>query len=353
LAGDSGGAGARAGASSHHAPGGSFRNPWSLDEARFTSLLKWRWDRLRHPLPRDDGTRSLQRVRPSIRLPRAAPNEIAVTWVGHSTLLIQLGALNILTDPVWSERASPWRLLGPRRLVPAAMAIDALPPIDVVLLSHNHYDHLDAPTIRTLASAHPRAWWVVPLGLSGLVRSLGVRDVGELDWWEERRVGDATIACTPARHFSARTPFDRNRTLWCGFALATDAGRIFYAGDTGMHPEFAAIGERFGPFALSAIPIGAYEPRWFMHPVHMDPDEAVTAYRALHAHHGGLERAMMVGIHWGTFRLTDEPTLEPPRRTRAAWTRAMLPDEHLWILAHGETRTARLDGGSRTVDRTA
>jgi N-acyl-phosphatidylethanolamine-hydrolysing phospholipase D len=328
---------------SHHAPGGSFRNPWSLDEARFTGLLKWRWNRLRHPLPRDDGAHSLPRAVPAIRSPRAAPNEIAVTWVGHSTLLIQLGALNILTDPVWSERASPWRLLGPRRLVPAAVPIEALPPIDVVLLSHNHYDHLDAPTVRRLASAQPRARWAVPLRLSRLIRSLGVPDVTELDWWEEQRIGEMTVACTPARHFSARTPFDRNRTLWCGYAIASEAGRFFYAGDTGMHPEFAAIGERFGPFALSAIPIGAYEPRWFMHPVHVDPDDAVTVFRALHAHHGTAARSAMLGIHWGTFRLTDEPVLEPPRRAREAWQRASMRDENLWILAHGETRAARLE----------
>lgn len=327
----------------HHAANGSFRNPWALDESRFTGLLKWRWNRLRHPLPPDVGARSLQRVAPSMRAPRAAANEIAITWVGHSTLVVQLGSMNILTDPVWSERASPWRSLGPRRLVPPGLPIDALPPIDVVLLSHNHYDHLDAWTVRTLATSQPRARWVVPLRLARLVRSLGVRDVEELDWWDELRVGDTTVACTPARHFSARTPFDRNRTLWCGYAVASTAGRFFYAGDTGMHPEFARIGERFGPFAISAIPIGAYEPRWFMHPVHVNPDDAVTAFGALHAHHGMSPRTTMLGIHWGTFRLTDEPILEPPRRARDAWARAMLPSENLWVLAHGETRRLRIE----------
>jgi L-ascorbate metabolism protein UlaG (beta-lactamase superfamily) len=328
-------------ARSHHAPNGGFRNPWALGESRFTGLLKWRWNRLRHPLPPDDGARTLQRVAPSIRSPRAGGNEVAVTWVGHSTLLVQLGAVNIITDPVWSERASPWRSLGPRRLVPPGLSIGALPPIDVVLLSHNHYDHLDAWTVRTLAAAQPRARWIVPLRLAGLVRSLGVSDVAELDWWDELRVGDVTVASTPARHFSARTPLDRNRTLWCGYAVAGVAGRLFYAGDTGLHPEFARIGERFGPFAVTAMPIGAYEPRWFMRPVHMDPDEAVTAFRALHEHHGLSERATMVGIHWGTFRLTDEPILEPPRRAREAWARATLPEKNLWILAHGETKRLR------------
>jgi N-acyl-phosphatidylethanolamine-hydrolysing phospholipase D len=327
----------------HHTARGAFRNPWELAESRFTGLLKWRWNRLRHPLPRDDGARSLQRVAPSARSPRAPANEITVTWVGHSTLLVQLGTINVLTDPVWSDRASPWRSLGPRRLIPPAIPIDSLPPIDAVLLSHNHYDHLDAWTVRALAEAQPRSQWIVPLRLAKLVRSIGVREVNELDWWEEQRLGDATVACTPARHFSARTPFDRNRTLWCGFAVASTAGRFFYAGDTGLHPEFARIGERFGPFAVSAIPIGAYEPRWFMHPVHVSPDEAVMAFRALHGYHGFSPRAVMVGVHWGTFRLTDEPLLEPPQRTREAWARAMLPLDNLWILAHGETRTLRTE----------
>lgn len=332
---------APSGALPHHTPNGRFRNPWGLAESRFAGLLKWRWNRLRHPLPRDDGARSLQRMRSSVRLPRAEAKEIAITWVGQSTLVVQLGPLNILTDPVWSDRASPWRSVGPRRLVPAALPIEELPPIDIVLLSHNHYDHLDAWTVRALAAAQPNAQWVVPLRLSGFVRSLGVRYITELDWWEERRVGDANVACTPARHFSARTPFDRNRTLWCGFAVATSAGRFFYAGDTGLHPEFARIGERFGPFVVSAIPVGAYEPRWFMQAVHLDPDDAVTAFRALHAHHGLARNAVMVGLHWGTFRLTDEPILDPPRRAREAWKRATLPEENLWVLAHGETRVKR------------
>ena len=322
----------------HHAPNGTFRNPWGLAESRFRGLMKWRWNRLRHPLPHDDGARSLQPVASAVRSPRAAPNEIAVTWVGHSTLLVQLGSLNILTDPIWSERASPWRSFGPRRLVPAALPIAALPPIDLVLLSHNHYDHLDAWTVRALAGAHPGARWILPLRLEKAVRSLGVRYITELDWWDEQTVGDATVACTPARHFSARTPFDRNRTLWCGFAVGTSAGRFYYAGDTGLHPEFARIGERFGPFVLSAMPIGAYEPRWFMQPVHVNPDDAITAYRALHAYHGRLSSSVMVGIHWGTFRLTDEPVLEPRERTRAAWASAGLPPANLWIPAHGETR---------------
>jgi L-ascorbate metabolism protein UlaG (beta-lactamase superfamily) len=216
-----------------------------------------------------------------------------------------------------------------------------LPPIDIVLLSHNHYDHLDAHTVRAMARAHPHARWVVPLRLARLVQALGVRDVIELDWWSEAPVGEATVACTPARHFSARTPLDRNRTLWCGFAVSAPAGQFFYAGDTGSHPEFAEIGRRFGPFDVCALPIGAYEPRWFMRPVHLDPDEAVAAFRALHEHRGMSRDAVFVGVHWGTFRLTDEPILDPPRRAKEAWARAGLAPEKLWIMAHGETRVMR------------
>jgi N-acyl-phosphatidylethanolamine-hydrolysing phospholipase D len=337
----------RRAAPSHHAPDGTFRNPWGLSESRFGGLLKWRWNRIRHPLPADAGAAMLRPQAPSIRAPRAAPNEIAITWIGHSTLLVQLGTLNLLVDPVWSERASPWRWLGPRRLVPAAVAMSDLPPVDIVLLSHNHYDHLDAYTVRALARAHPEARWVMPLRLARLVRSLGVRDTVELDWWNDLRIDDATVACTPARHFSARTPFDRNRTLWGGFVVTAAAGRFFYAGDTGNHPEFAEIGRRFGPFDVCALPIGAYEPRWFMHPVHLDPDEAVAAFRALHDRPGTVRHAVFVAVHWGTFRLTDEPLLDPPRRTKEAWERTGLAPENLWIMAHGETRVMRTKNEDR------
>ena len=271
------------------------------------------------------------RVAPAFARPRATAQQFTVTWVGHSSLLVQLGGLNILTDPMWSERASPVRFAGPRRWVAPGIAFDELPPLDVVLQSHNHYDHLDDVTVRRLAPAHPEASWILPLGLASFVQKRGVRNVAELDWWQERQVSSLRIAATPAQHFSARGFGDRGDTLWCGFAVRAENGRsIYFAGDTGYHPEFAETGERYGPFDVALLPIGAYEPRWFMRYLHMNPEEAVEAFRQLSAR-------VMVPIHWGTFKLTDEAMDEPPRRARRAWESAGLPTDGYRQLAHGET----------------
>lgn len=267
--------------------------------------------------------------------PRAPRSQLTVTWVGHASLLIQLDGLNILTDPMWSERASPVQFAGPRRWVRPGIAFEDLPPLDVVLQSHNHYDHLDAATVRRLVRSHGEASWIVPLGLASFVQKRGARAaaVVELDWWQESSVRSVRIVATPAQHFSSRTIGDRGDTLWCGFALTGSNGRrVYFAGDTGYHPEFGAIGERCGPFDVALMPIGAYEPRWFMRYLHMNPEEAVAAFRALNAR-------LMVPIHWGTFKLTDEAMDEPPIRARAAWDAADLPPSGYRQLAHGETLT--------------
>lgn len=267
-------------------------------------------------------------------------SRLGVTWLGHSTVLIQTPAATVLTDPVWAERVSPFSFLGPRRWVPAPLALEALPRLDLVLLSHNHYDHLDQATVRRLAELQPGAPWITPLGLSATLRAWGVREAIELDWWDVHRAGAVEIGCAPAMHFSARGFRDRNRTLWCGWGIKLGERRAFFAGDTGYHPEFPRIRERFGPFDLLLLPVGAYEPRWFMRPVHMNPEEAVLAYRDLVS--GPAESpGVMVPIHWGTYKLTDEPMDEPPGRTRQAWMGAGLPEERLWVLQHGETRHLR------------
>ncbi|HEY6093082.1 MAG TPA: MBL fold metallo-hydrolase [Gemmatimonadales bacterium] len=324
-------------APAHHRPGGGFRNPWVAEAVPgFGSLLKWMLvHRSTRPRPKDPDPSVFQRARPAFAVPRAAESALTITWVGHSSLLIQLAGLNILTDPMWSERASPVSFAGPRRWVAPGIEFDDLPPLDVVLESHNHYDHLDDQTVRRLTRRFPEAQWVVAMGLASFVRARGgaATRVVELDWWQEHHIGAMRIAATPAQHFSSRGFGDRGDTLWCGYALAASAGpRVYFAGDTGYHPEFGRIAERYGPFDIALLPIGAYEPRWFMRYLHMNPEEAVEACRDLKA-------PAMVPIHWGTFKLTDEAMDEPPVRAHAAWQAAGLAAGGYRQLAHGETLT--------------
>jgi len=322
---------------SHHAPGGGFRNPWaggSLHGAR--GLLKWMLTRSRTPSPTRKSLAGLSYH----DAPPPVSAQARITWVGHSSFLIQVAGLNVLTDPIWSDRASPVSFAGPRRLVPPGLPLTDLPPIDITLLSHDHYDHLDRPTVETLIERFPKMVWMTPLGVAQFIRSRGATSVEELDWWDEAKVGDATIGCTPAQHFSGRLPWNRNSTLWCGWTLRIGDFSLFFAGDTGLHPEFRKIAERFGPFDLAILPIGAYEPRWFMQPVHMSPEEAVQAYIDLTST-SPAQRCVMLGSHWGTFRLTDEPVDEPPVLARSRWDGAGLPSDDLWVFNHGESRTMK------------
>jgi N-acyl-phosphatidylethanolamine-hydrolysing phospholipase D len=220
--------------------------------------------------------------------------------------------------------------------MPPAVSFEKLPEIDVVLLSHNHYDHLDAPTVKRVAAKFPNASWLCPLGLGGLLRSWGVRHLVERDWWQRVETPAYTATCLPAQHFSARGLGDRGDTLWCGWAIETDGVRVYFAGDTALHPEFGAIAAAAGPFDLVMLPIGAYEPRWFMRAVHMNPGDAIEAYRALIA--GAATPPPCLALHWGTFRLTDEAVEEPPAQFAALWREAGFPDDANWTFAHGETR---------------
>jgi N-acyl-phosphatidylethanolamine-hydrolysing phospholipase D len=179
---------------------------------------------------------------------------------------------------------------------------------------------------------------VVPLGLAEYIRGWGARAITELDWWQTAMVGAARVTATPARHFSARRLGDRNRSLWCGFAIELGERRVWYAGDTAYHPQFGEIGARLGPFDLTMIPIGAYDPRWFMERVHVDPEEAVRIYQDLIAAHPDAPQPVMLGLHWGTFRLTDESMDEPPRRTADRWRAEGLPPDRLWVARFGESR---------------
>jgi N-acyl-phosphatidylethanolamine-hydrolysing phospholipase D len=298
--------------------------------------MRWRFvERRAHPPAPNPPRDWLPRREPVIVTPRAAGGYRAVTWVGHSTVLMQLGQLNVLSDPIWGERASPFRWIGPRRLMAPAVDFNALPPIDVVLLSHNHYDHLDAPTVRRIAGRFPQATWLCPLGLAHLLHMLGVRHVVERDWWQPVDSTAFSATCAPAQHFSSRSFGDRNDTLWCSWALAADGVRIYFGGDTGLHPDFGTIATRLGPFDLVMLPIGAYEPRWFMRSVHLNPEDAIAAYAALA---GGGAPPPCLALHWGTFRLADEPLEEPPARFAQRWRAAGFPDSANWTLVHGETR---------------
>jgi len=245
---------------------------------------------------------------------------------------------NILTDPVWSPRASPFSWIGPRRFTPPGVAWEGLPPIDAVLLSHDHYDHLDAGTVRRLHDRFGSALrWFAPLGHARWLARRGIRGGREMDWWERRREDGFETACLPARHWTRRTPWDAGRRLWSSWSVrGPSGGSVYFGGDTGWFPEYPVIRRELGPFAALLLPIGAYDPPWFMSPVHLSPEEAVRAWQEL----GG--NGVFCAMHWGTFRLSDEDPLEPPRRVRAAWSERRLDDGLLWVPRHGETRTVRL-----------
>jgi N-acyl-phosphatidylethanolamine-hydrolysing phospholipase D len=300
-------------------------------------VIRWERQRRSQHLAPTPPRNSFPTATPAVVAPHATDDDLTATWIGHATVLLQLGPLNVITDPMFSQRASPVQWAGPRRVMDPALAVDALPPIDIVLLSHNHYDHLDKRSVKRIARAHPNATWIVPLRLGATIAKWGAREIRELDWWQCTQAGTASVTATPARHFTARGIRDRNKTLWCGFAIESNGTRVYFAGDTAYHPLFADIGARCGPFDFAMIPIGAYDPRWFMHVVHMDPEEAVQAYRDLVAPHADSPLPTMLAIHWGTFRLTDEPMDEPPQRARARWRAAGLNGDRLWIARFGET----------------
>jgi N-acyl-phosphatidylethanolamine-hydrolysing phospholipase D len=324
----------------HHDPKGGFRNPWpSAQMHGFRDFLKWSLiERRRNPRRPDPDPSRFERTAPDFVVPRAVPSQLTVTWIGHTSFLIQMAGLNILLDPVWSERASPVQFAGPRRWVPPAVDFDRLPPIDVVILSHDHYDHLDAPTVSRLVARYPAIRWFAPLRLADFLRRRGAREISERDWWEEATIGGLNLTCVPAQHFSGRSLGRRNRTLWCGWSLRSLYHSLFFAGDTALHPEFDAIGRRCGPFDVAILPIGAYEPRWFMGSVHMNPEDCMKAIAQLAASQSG-RRLIMTASHWGTFKLTDEPMDEPPDRMRQVWQSAGGNADDLWIMRHGETRS--------------
>jgi N-acyl-phosphatidylethanolamine-hydrolysing phospholipase D len=327
-----------------HHRGDRFQNNYLEFEPKGLGvLIKWRIAAAREGLPRPPET-ATPRVAADlafIRANAAAGSAMvpALTWIGHATTLVQAGGISILTDPIFSERASPLSFAGPKRQVPPGIALTELPHIDAVLVSHNHYDHLDAPSIRALAAqAGGPPLFIVPLGVKAWLADAGIGNAIELDWWQSARVGTVEIVFTPAQHWSGRSLTDRMETLWGGFAVFAPDLQLFFAGDTAYSKDFADIHERFaarhGPgrgFDLALLPIGAYEPRWFMSSQHVDPGEAVRIHRDLQAKRS-------IGIHWGTFELTDESLDEPPRALARAARDAGLADDAFTVLAIGATR---------------
>ena len=310
-----------------HSRDGRFFNP-GVPEHNFLQALKWMRTRQPGPwrawIPSTPGPKPPERVH---------GRTLRVTFVNHATVLLQTEGLNILTDPVWSRRVSPVSFAGPQRHRDPGLRFDDLPPIDALLISHNHYDHLDLPTLRRIARAHAPVVFC-PLGVAKLLRSAGLREVHELDWGQSLPWRDLRVHCVQAQHFAARTPFDRNRTLWCGWVLesvsGTHAGNLYFAGDTGFGDFFSAIGARFAPLRLALLPIGAYEPEWFMGPVHMTPEQAVEARVQLNA-------ALAIGIHYGTFALADDGETDPVERLQRA-LRGRSDAERFWILQEGHGR---------------
>jgi N-acyl-phosphatidylethanolamine-hydrolysing phospholipase D len=329
-------------APSHHRAHGFQNNYLEFAPKGFSELLKWQLDAARNKLPRPPRTPT-----PSVKADLAfiqanatsgSAMQPAITWIGHATMLAQLGGLNIITDPVFSERASPLGFIGPKRHAAPGLALAELPRIDAVLISHNHYDHLDDASVRVLnAQAGGPPLFLVPLGNKAWLAERGIVNVVELDWWQSHVIGSVEVALTPVQHWSGRGLNDRLATLWGGYAVFAPDFHLFFSGDTGYSKDFTDIRERFAPrqvgggFDIALIAIGAYEPRWFMATQHVNPAEAVQI-------HLDLAAKRSVGVHWGTFELTDESLDEPPQHLAQARRDLGIADEDFFVMAIGETR---------------
>ncbi len=315
----------------HHLPAGGFTNPGYVDGGRPAILsglgfLAGRVVRAFRPLGRaaasvDDSAAMFKRW-------TADQNAPTVTWIGHSSLLVRQGGVYFLTDPMWSDYASPIKL-GPRRLQPPGMTLAELPDIAFVVISHNHYDHLDLPTLRVLSERG--SIFVVPLGNAALLDEEGIGPLLELDWWQSVKVDGLEITCVPARHWSRRGLLDRNRALWSGWTVKSEDRLFYFAGDTAPFGVFDEIRSRLGSPTLAALPVGAYLPIEIMSLSHMNPEQAIDAAVSLGA-------SRTVAVHFGTFDLAEEELDEPPRRFRAASMQAARGAEVDWVLKVGETR---------------
>lgn len=297
----------------HHTPEG-FRNP-EPDLHQPGDLDRWRKERKAAGLPFPP-----QAGYDQFRTRWWQPADLAgvddrVWWLGHAAMLLRLNQRYLLIDPALSTRASPLPFAGPKRKTPPPLRIQDLPRLDYVLISHNHYDHLDSATIRRILRRFPEVIFLVPLGLEGWFKRRGARHVRQLDWWQSRQEADLTLTAVPARHWSMRTPYDRNRSLWCGWVVRSRTLNFWLSGDSGFSDHLAEIPRRLGPFNLAALPVGAYAPKWFMQSSHMDPDHAVSLWRLT-------GEPLTLPIHWGVFELADESLDEPPAELMRAIQRS-------------------------------
>jgi L-ascorbate metabolism protein UlaG (beta-lactamase superfamily) len=302
-----------------HFDGKRFYNPDAPQARGWLDVLRWKLTSRPESSPP-----FVAGLEPNVPPRHAEGNELRITLVNHSTVLLQQSASNILTDPIWSLRASPFSWIGPRRHRNPGVRKDDLPPIDIVLISHNHYDHLDLPTLRWLAR-RGHSVFITPIGVARLLRSQNITPAHELDWGEARTIGQTSIHCVPAMHFSSRGVFDLNKTLWCGYIIECHNRIVYFAGDTAFGNHFSQIRNRFGPPRLSLLPIGAYAPRWFMSPVHMSPEDAIRAHQIL-------ESRTSIAIHHGTFQLGDD-AIDSPASELLASAR---PDSFL-LLQNGQS----------------
>ncbi len=308
---------------SDHFDGKKFNNPGGVQPGGFRDLVKWmrnrekgEWKEIKDagfgPAPEE----------------RIDGDSIVVTFVNHSTFLVQTQGLNILTDPVWSERASPVSFAGPKRMRPPGIRFEDLPKIDVILLTHNHYDHLDIKTMKKLADEYAPAIYTT-LGVGKYLEKKGIKNVTEMDWWNETEmIPGLRLICTPAQHFSGRGSFDRDRTLWSGFAIMTEKGSIYYSGDTGFGDFFNEIARRIAPVRLAFLPIGAYKPAWFMSPIHTSPADAVKIHKII-------KSPQSIGMHFGTFPLADDSREDPVIDLKIALEKEGIPGEDFIVPEEG------------------
>ena len=312
--------------SAHHLSDGTYANTSGVAyESSFNKLLKWSWERR---------SKNLETFEFEVEVPNYKEiyeNEnIVITWIGHEYFLYQNKDINVLTDPHFTQRASPLNFAGPKRYMAPGMKIDDLPNIDVVTISHSHYDHLDYKSVKLLSEKFENILFLVPLGLKKWFESKGIYNVKELDWWDSFTIKETLITFAPVQHWSARGLFDRNETLWGAWHFKNKFHSFIHLGDTGYTDDFRVIREKLGPVDLAAIPIGAYEPRWIMEFSHINPEEAVMTFL-------DLEASKAIGMAWGTFILTDEPVKEPPRELLKELKKSNISNEDFFILKHGES----------------